>query len=66
MDISTKKLCAQRLDENGNVVRKDGVANSFEKLGESLDKFSPDDRFVMESPGFNEPYMISLSQWDST
>ena len=54
------------MDENGNVVRKDDVAKSFEKLGESLDKFSPDDRFVMESPGFNEPYMISLSQWDST
>ena len=49
MDISTKNIVCTTLDENGNVVRKDDVANSFEKLGEFLDNF------VMESTGFYEP-----------
>ena len=55
MDISTKNIVCTTLDENGNVVRKDDVANSFEKLGEFLDNFSPGDNFVMESTGFYEP-----------
>ena len=49
MDISTKNIVCTTLDENGNVVRKDDVANSFEKLGEFLDNF------VMESTSFYEP-----------
>ena len=59
MDISTKSIVCTTLDENGNIVRKDDIENSLEKLGEFLDSFSPGDRFVMESTGFYEPCMIS-------
>ena len=55
MDISTKSIVCTTLDENGNIVRKDNIENSFEKLGEFLDSFSPGDSFVMESTGFYEP-----------
>ena len=55
MDISTKSIVCTTLDENGNIVRKDDLENSFGKLGEFLDNFSPGDRFVMESTGFYEP-----------
>ena len=43
MDISTKSIVCTTLDENGNIVRKDNIENSFEKLGEFLDNFSPGD-----------------------
>ncbi len=55
MDISTKSIVCTTLDENGNIVRKDNIENSFEKLDEFLDSFSPGDSFVMESTGFYEP-----------
>ncbi|QRF76191.1 hypothetical protein Thermo_01708 [Thermoplasmatales archaeon] len=55
MDISTKSIACTTLDDEGMVVRKDEVENSFEKLGEFLENFSPGDRFVMESTGFYEP-----------
>jgi hypothetical protein len=51
MDISTKSIVCTTLDENGNIVRKDNIENSFEKLDEFLDSFSPGDSFVMESTG---------------
>ena len=43
MDISTKSIVCTTLDEDGNIVRKDNIENSFEKLGEFLDSFSPGD-----------------------
>ena len=55
MDISTKSIACTTLDENGNIVRKETIENSFEKLGEFLDNFYPGDSFVMESTGFYEP-----------
>ena len=55
MGISTKNIVCTALDENGNVVRGDDIANSFEKLGEFPENFSPRDRFVMESTGLYEP-----------
>ena len=55
MDISTKSIVCTTRDEDGSIVRKDDIENSFEKLGEFLDSFSPGDRFVMESTGFYEP-----------
>ena len=55
MDISTKSIVCTTLDENGSIVRKDDIENSFGKLGEFLDNFSPGDSFVMESTGFYEP-----------
>ena len=44
MDISAKSIVCTTLDENGNTVRKDSIENSFEKLGEFLDSFSPEDQ----------------------
>lgn len=55
MDISAKSIICTTLDENGNIVRKDSLENSFDKLGEFLDSFFPGDSFVMESTGFYEP-----------
>ena len=55
MDISTKSIVCTTLDENGNIVRKDSIENSFEKFGEFLGSFSPGDSFVMELTGFYEP-----------
>ena len=55
MDISTKSIVRTTLDENGNIVRKDSIGNSFDKLGEFLGSFSPGDSFVMKSTGFYEP-----------
>ena len=55
MDISTKSIVYTTLDENGNIVRKDSIENSFDKLGEFLGNFSYGDSFVMESTGFYEP-----------
>jgi transposase len=55
MDISTKSIVCTTLDENGNIVRKDSIENSFDKLGEFLGNFSHGHSFVMESTGFYEP-----------
>ena len=60
MDISTKSIVCTTLDENGNTVRKDDIENSFGKLGEFLDNFSPRDCFVMESTGFYESMNDSI------
>ena len=55
VDISTKSIVCKTLDENGSIVRKDNLENSFEKLREFLDSFLSGDNFVMESTGFYEP-----------
>ena len=55
MDISTKEIVCTTIGENGKIVRKDRVENSFEKLDEFLRNFSEGDSFVMESTGFYEP-----------
>ena len=55
MDNSAKNIVCTTLDENVNIVRKDNLENSFDKLGELLDRFSPGDSFVMDSTGFYEP-----------
>ena len=52
MDIHSKIIVCTTLDENGNVVRKDRLENSFEKLEEYLSAFQKGDSFVMESTGF--------------
>jgi hypothetical protein len=59
MGISTKNIVCTALDENGNVVSVDDIANSFEKLGEFLDIFCPRDRFVMDLPDSMSFYTIS-------
>lgn len=55
MDISVKEIVCTTLNEEGNVVRKDRIDNSFEDLGKFLENFSNTDIFVMESTGFYEP-----------
>ena len=55
MDIHSKSIVCTALDEKGNTVMKKSFENTFSKLGEFLDNFSPNDRFVMESTGFDEP-----------
>ena len=55
MELSAKSIVCTTLNENGNTVKKDSIENSFEKLGEFLNNFSPGDKFVMESTGFYEP-----------
>ena len=58
MDISTKSIVCTTLDEDGNIVRKDNIENSFGKVGEFMDNFSLGGRFVIESTGFYEPLLM--------
>ena len=55
MDISIKEIVWTKIDEYGNIVRKDMFENRFDNIDKYLSNFSQRDSFVMESTGFYEP-----------
>ena len=55
MDISIKEIVCNKIDEYGNIVRKDKFENRFDNIDKYLSNFSHGDSFAMESTGFYEP-----------